>query len=127
MHMRVAGFAVACVMLLAACGSTEPSDSTLAGTWSITSFSDSGTVGVTTGTMTFAANGTWSALGTVTYPGEPLDSIVAAGTWAQDGLVLTLTPTGGAPGTWDLDFGGDEVVLTGRPPIFTVITLTRIP
>lgn len=112
-----------CLAALAACGSTEPSAPSLVGTWNLVSFSDSGTVGATTGTMTFAANGTWSVLGTVTYPGEPLDSLVASGLWVQNGYAVTLS--GASSGTWDLAFSGTQVVLTGRPPIFTAITLAR--
>lgn len=118
---------VALTWAFAACRSTEPSLPTIVGRWNIAGFSDSGTAGVTTGAMTFAAGGTWTALGTVTYPGEPLDSLEVSGTWAQSGLVLTLTAAGATPGTWDMVFTGDQLVLNGRAPIFTVITLTRAP
>ncbi len=117
--------ALGCAAVLVACQSTEPGAPSIVGSWNLASFSDSGTVGVTTGTMTFAAGGAWSVVGTVTYPGEPLDSLVASGTWSQQGTVLTLAPAGSAAGTWDMAFAGAELVLTARPPLFTVIALTR--
>lgn len=122
MSGRWACFALA---VLAACAGAEPSAPSLVGTWNLAGFSDSGTAGVTTGTMTFTAGGTWSVRGTVTYPGEPQDSITGGGTYAQDGTVLTMTPGGGPERVWDLAFSGNQVVITGRPPVYSVITLTK--
>ena len=113
------------IVAFAACTSAEPTAPSLVGTWNLASFSDSGAVGVTTGTMTFNAGGTWAVRGTVTYPGEPQDSLVGDGTWSQSGVVLTMAPTGGPSRTWDLTFTGNQVRITGRPPVFSVITLTR--
>lgn len=56
MNIKLACLA-ACLTGAAACGSIEPAVPSLEGTWIIASFSDSGTVGVTTGTMTFLAGG----------------------------------------------------------------------
>lgn len=125
MNTRSGFLVAACAAGLVACSSTEPSGPSIVGTWNLVSFSDSGTVGVTTGTMTFAAAGSWTVLGTVTYPGEPLDSLTGGGTWVQNGLVLTLGVSGGTSAIWDMAFSGNQVVLTGRPPVFSVITLAR--
>jgi len=75
--------------------------------------------------MTFSTGGMWSVRGTVTYPGEHQDSLVGEGTWSQSGFVVTMAPTGGPSRAWDLTFTGNQVVITGRPPVFSVITLTR--
>jgi len=104
---------VTIIALASGCDSTspEPSLTDLVGTWDLISMTDSVTVGTTTGTMTFGAGGTFSIVGTVTYPGEPTDSLVIAGTYAQSGSAVTLT-IGGTPSTWQVTFSGSEVVFT---------------
>ena len=49
------------------------------------------TAGTTTGTFVFRADGTFSANGTVTYPGEATDNIDVDGTYQQTGSSLVLT------------------------------------
>lgn len=108
--MRLPLWMVAAAVLAAGCESaTEPGGS-LEGTWNMIAFRSDGVDATITGTMVFAANGTVTANGVVTYPGEPPDTLADTGTWVQAGgqLVLTL---GGDTGTWSLTFSGDQVVL----------------
>lgn len=97
----------------------------LIGNWELASFSDHGVVGVTTGTMEFQPSGTFEVLGTVTYPGEPMDSLKLEGTWALAPGRVTLT-TGGESGVWDMTWHGQELTLTLEGPLPTnVIVLQR--
>ena len=117
---------VVLLTVLAGCQTaTSPTVLTVAGIWNISSYSDSGHVAVATGTWTFATDGNWSALGSATYPGGQTRGIVGLGTWAQNGFALTLNNLDGTTGVWDLAFSGNRLVLTGRPPVLTVVTLTR--
>jgi hypothetical protein len=115
------------LLVLLSCNSqdsTIPSQ-TLEGTWDIVGCSDHGVSGVTTGSATFRQDGTFTVLGTVTYPGEPVDSLDVSGTYkVYVGVVTLTTPDGTA--NWLLEFSGDRVVLTlagSDPP--TSITLKR--
>ena len=96
------------LLLIAACpGDDVPS---LQGAWTMVAFRADGADATITGTMTFAANGTVTAVGQVTFPGEAPDSLNDTGTWEQHGETLTMT-IGGDTGTWALAFDGDRVVL----------------
>ena len=120
--LRVAAVAA----LLAACGddSTAPVTS-LVGTWNLVGFTDAGVAAVTTGTWVFRADGTCSVNGTVTFPGEPTDPLIADGTFVQSGNSVTLT-IAAQMGTWTLTASGSQVVLTASgPPPANTITLRR--
>lgn len=107
--------ALAAVALLPlACGGTAPEQSIL-GVWALESFTDNGVVGATTGTVTFNDDGTWSVVGTVTYPGEPTDSLVVNGTYSLAGDKLTLT-IGDTTGVWAITWGSLHVTLVLQPP-----------
>jgi len=118
----------ACLLVfLVSCGdedSTSPSP-TLQGTWDLIGYVDHGISGATTGTATFRNIGTYAILGTVTYPGEPEDSLKVSGTYQVVGHIATLT-TPDDHGSWTLRFAGDRVVLSliGAEPS-TTMTLKR--
>jgi len=65
------------MFILASCGSDDSTGPrpTLEGAWDLTAYADHGASGVTTGTASFEHDGTFAILGTVTYPGEPVDSL----------------------------------------------------
>lgn len=99
------------VLLLAtvSCSSTEPIPS-IVGSWSMIAFRSDGVDATITGTMVFAANGTVTANGTITFPLEAPETLADTGTWSQAGRTLTLN-LGGDTGTWELAFTGSDVVL----------------
>ena len=104
--------------------STRPSPK-LEGTWDLIGYVDHGVPGATTGSATFRNDGTYSISGTVTYPGEPEDSLDVSGTYQVIATVATLTTPDG-PSSWSLTFSSDRVVLSLRgsePP--TTMTLRR--
>lgn len=113
-------------LLGAACGtdSTGPSTS-LVGTWDLVGFTDMGASAVTTGTCAFRSDGTFEIKGTITFPGEPTDSLLLDGGYVQNGSTVVLT-IGAETGTWTLTASGDEVTLTANePPPANTITLRR--
>jgi hypothetical protein len=67
----------------------------MAGAWDLIGYSDHGVSGVTTGSATFLHDGTFFILGTVTYPGEPTDSLDISGTYQVIAATLTLTTPDG--------------------------------
>jgi hypothetical protein len=88
---------------------------------------DHGVPGATTGTAQFASNGGFSIEGTVTYPGEPTDSIAVAGTYRIEGNTVALTVLD-ETATWTMTFSGDRVILSlagSAPP--TTMTLQQEP
>jgi hypothetical protein len=117
------------VLVWASCGSDSSTGPyrTLEGTWDLVGYSDHGVVGVTTGSSTFRDDGTFVILGTVTYPGEPVDSLDVSGTYQVAAGAAKLTTVDGTS-TWSLVFSGDQVLLTligSEPP--TRMTLKRQP
>jgi len=99
----------------------------MAGAWDLIGYSDHGVSGVTTGSATFLHDGTFFILGTVTYPGEPTDSLDISGTYQVIGATLTLTTPAGT-GTWSIAFSGDQVVLTlvgSDPPTRMILRKQR--
>jgi len=116
--------AVAWVTLaFVACAGSEPTRESvsLVGVWDWIGFSDHGVNGTTTGTATFSGDGTVSFIGTITYPNEPTDSVVVAGTFQQTGNTVVLA-LGSESATWTVSASGDEVVLTmvGPSPTNTI-------
>ena len=101
--------------LLCACSDSVGPAPSLVDTWALLSFTDHGTVGTTTGTMTFTPGNTFEVLGTVTYPGEPEDSIHVNGTYLVSGTTVTLT-VGIDTGVWDVHWTGSRYILTLRGP-----------
>jgi hypothetical protein len=87
----------------------------LLGTWDLIGFSDAGVQASTTGEAVFRADGTFSIDGTVTFPGEPTDTISVSGTYEQRGDHVDLT-IGEETGTWTAEFTDDDVVLTEVEP-----------
>jgi len=103
---------------------TDPND-LIQGTWNLVGYTDNGVSGVTTGTAVFSGDGTFSMQGTVTYPGEPADTIDVTGTYTAYKLGVTLTTDDGA-GNWSTTYSGDELTLRligSDPP--TAIALKR--
>jgi hypothetical protein len=116
------------VAFLAACAtdSTAPSTS-LVGTWDLIGFTDMGVAAITTGTWSFRTDGTFNVEGTITFPGEPTDSLVADGSYAQSGNSVALT-IAGQTGGWTLTASGNEITLTeNEPPPANTIMLRRRP
>lgn len=113
-------------LALAACNNdgTAPSVS-LVGAWDFIGFTDAGVAAVTTGTWTFAIDSSVSVNGTVTFPGEPTDSLVVAGTYSQNGNTVQLI-IGTGSGDWTITSNGDQIVLTEiEPPPANTVTLRR--
>jgi hypothetical protein len=121
-HVVVAG------SLLAACGSENTGPSTsLVGTWDLVGFTDMGIAAATTGTWTFRSDGTLSVNGTITFPGEPTEPLVAEGSYIQRGESVTLT-IGTQTGDWTLTKSGTELTLTEiEPPPANTIVLRERP
>lgn len=112
--------------LVAFCDDTSgPEAFSIVGTWDLIGFSDAGMEAETTGTWIFLADGTHSVDGTVTFPGEPVDSIAGNGTYEQMGTTLEFT-LGAETGSWTVEASRDTATLTevGPPPPNT-ITLQR--
>jgi hypothetical protein len=76
--------------------------------------------------MEFQPGGTFKVLGTVTYPGEPTDSLKLEGTWTVAPGRVTLT-TGGESGVWDMTWQGQELTLTLEGPLPTNVIVLRRP
>jgi hypothetical protein len=127
--LRTATLPVAlAVAVLASCStdSTAPVTS-LVGTWDLIGFTDMGIAAVTTGTWTFRADGTTGVDGTITFPGEPTEPLVAEGTYIQSGSRVTLT-MGAQTGSWSLVESGNEMTRTeNEPPPANTIRLRRRP
>jgi hypothetical protein len=112
------------VVAAIACGD---SIHTLVGTWTITSFNDHGTVGITTGTGTFDAGGTFAMAGTVTYPGELASTFDLTGSWTlrADSVDLTIE---GETTAWGVDFRSDaDVALSHADSEGTVVIALHHP
>lgn len=113
-------------LFTAACGqdAIQPATS-LVGSWDLVGFTDAGTAATTTGTWVFREDGTFSVSGTVTFPGEPTDSIVQQGSYLQQTDRVTLTMAS-QTGIWWLAWSDNRVTLTrdAAPPANT-ITLQR--
>lgn len=109
-----------------ACGKdpTAPGTS-LVGTWDLVGFSDAGVAAATTGTWVFRSDNTHSVNGTITFPGEPTETLVVDGTYAQNGTSVMLTMSG-QTGSWTLVASGSNVTLTeNEPPPANTIGLRR--
>ncbi len=115
------------VAALSSCGtddSTGPSRG-LEGVWNLLGYTNHGVSGITTGSATFGHDGAFVIEGTVTYPGEPTDTLDVSGTYRiEGGNVVLTTPT--EAGSWSVSFLGDRAVLSlvgAVPP--TTITLQK--
>ena len=109
----------------AACHDTSGPQISLVGTWDFIGFSDAGIEAATTGTWTFEAASAFHVRGTITFPGEPTDSLVATGSYSQQGNQVELT-IGPDTGSWTISGDGDVVVLTEiEPAPANTITLRR--
>ena len=116
----------ALALALAACNhdGTAPTVS-LVGMWNFVGFTDGGVAAVTTGTWTFEIDSTVIVAGTVTFPGEPTESLDFAGTYLQNGNTVQLSFSTGS-GDWTITSNGDQIVLTEiEPPPANTITLRR--
>ena len=122
------GFVFILWLMIPCCSSdtSEPkAPPSLQGTWDLIGFTDAGMAAVTTGVAEFRANATFSIDGTVTFPGEPTDTIAVAGTYLQSSGAVDLT-IDQTKTTWILDFSGDQVTLTeSEPPPANTMTLRR--
>ena len=97
----------------------------LVGTWDFIGFSDAGIEAATTGTWTFEAASAFHVRGTITFPGEPTDSLVATGSYSQQGNQVEMT-IGPDTGRWTITGNGTVVVLTEiEPAPANTITLRR--
>ncbi len=107
----------ASVIALAACSSPTDAGRTLAGTWDLVRFTESGVTGTMTGTAVFRGDRTFSVDGTVTYPGEPTDPLVMSGTYREENGTLEMTISGESI-TWSMTFSGGDLLLVSldNPP-----------
>lgn len=115
-------------LLAGACGtdSTAPGTS-LVGTWDLVGFTDAGVAALTTGTWIFSGDRTFRVRGTITFSGEPTDSLVVDGTYFQSGARVMLA-SAGQSSTWTLAASGEERTLTQQAPLpANTITLRRRP
>lgn len=95
------------------------------GVWDFIGFTDAGVTAVTTGTWTFAPDGSLAVDGTVTFPGEAPDTLVVTGAYVQQGRSVELI-IGGEHGTWTLTGNSQLIVLTEiEPPPANTVTLRR--
>ncbi len=83
----VARLALLAALTTVACGEEDgaPNAVSLVGTWDWIGFTDSGLAATVTGTMVFRTDGTYTVDGTITFPEEPTDELVASGTYVQSG------------------------------------------
>lgn len=117
-----------CLLLLAvlACSDTVTLGDRLLGTWTLASFEDRGVVGVTTGSWTFSESGAFSALGTITYPDEPTDSLDVVGTWREYSTSAIELTVAGDVSVWAVTLSGDTAVMAFTDVDGTVrITLAK--
>lgn len=113
-------------LALAACNNDQTAPSvSLVGVWDFVGFTDGGVAAVTTGTWTFAIDSSVIVDGTVTFPGEPTDSLDVAGTYLQNGNTVQLI-IGTGSGDWTITSNGDQIVLTEiEPAPANTVTLRR--
>jgi len=125
--VRCGGWLLAGAMVwgVAACGGTGVTPQ-LAGSWLLTGYTDHGVAGVTTGSMEFRTDGTFRTLGTVTYPGEPLDSLHVTGAYELNGDAALTLIVGPDTSAWTITWGDAIATLTLKePPPQSAITLAR--
>ncbi len=110
---RRAILVLAGLALFGGCGTNDPGEpgATLQGAWSLMSYADHGVTASTTGTASFETNGSFTILGEITFPGEPVDSLQVSGTWSMRGDRATLVTSEGS-GEWAVSFSGTEATLS---------------
>jgi hypothetical protein len=126
--MRRAGMlAVAAVaMLLTACSDRTTTGDRLVGTWLLSAYEDHGEPASTTGTWSFWSDASFSVLGTITFSGEPADSLDVIGTWMEQGPSAIAMTVVGETTIWDVALATDTAVLILPDETGAVrITLTR--
>jgi hypothetical protein len=103
--------------VLGGCGEDDPCmpGQTLEGSWDLIGYADHGVWAATSGTATFGADGGFVVAGTVTFPGEPADTLALSGIWSMSGDRAVLTTTDGS-GEWVVGFSGPEATLTLMGP-----------
>jgi hypothetical protein len=125
MNIKAAALLATLAWAGVACGDETGPQISLVGTWDFIGFSDAGIEAATTGTWTFEANNAFHVIGTVTFPGEPTDSLVVSGSYSQQESQVELT-IGADTGSWTITGDGDVVVLTEiEPAPANTITLRR--
>jgi len=111
-HPGIVRLAALLAVSLAACGDDTTTGDQLVGTWALAAYDDHGTVGVTTGTWTFLSDATFTVLGSITYPGEPTDSLDVIGTWMEQGEAAVAMTVEGETTVWDVSVTPDTAVLS---------------
>lgn len=125
MNVKAAALIVTLAWAGVACGDETGPEISLVGTWELIGFSDAGIEAATTGTWTFEPGNTFHVRGTITFPGEPTDSLVTSGSYSQQASQVELT-IGPDTGSWTITGNGSVVVLTEiEPPPANTITLRR--
>lgn len=95
------------------------------GIWDIVGYVDQDVAAAAAGRAEFRTDGHFTMSGTLTFPGEPVDTLSVAGTYQQLGARVTLTTPDGS-GVWRMTALGSTLTLTlsgVTPP--TRITLSR--
>ena len=122
--MKITAVALIALAGVACSDGTGPPIS-LVGTWDFIGFSDAGIEAAATGTWTFETNNAFHVRGTITFPGEPTDSLVTSGSYSQQASRVELT-IGPDTGSWTITANGTMVVLTEiEPAPANTITLRR--
>lgn len=125
MKTKAAALIALLAFTCAGCSDGSGPQVSLAGNWDFIGFTDAGIEATTTGTWTFEANGSFNVRGTVTFPGEPTDSVVSSGTYSQDGQQLELM-IGVDTARWTIAGANELIVLTEvEPAPANTITLRR--
>jgi hypothetical protein len=123
--LRPFRFLLLALVVLACDDSTGPAPG-LQGSWLLAEYVDAGVVGTTSGTMTFDPNGTFATEGTVTYPGEPEDSLTTSGSWSQKGSTVTLVVEGDTS-EWEISGTDLQVTLRLRGQLAVTRIVLRRP
>jgi len=112
--MKRAGLAAAVALVagvFTACGDATTIGDQLVGTWNLAAYADHGDPAVTTGTWSYFSDATFSVLGTVTFAGEPTDSLDVIGTWREQGAAAIAMTVAGETTVWNVTIAPDTAVI----------------
>jgi len=112
--------------VLGACSESNTIGDQLLGTWNLAAYAAGSQTAVTTGTWTFFEDATFLALGSITYEGEPTDSLDVEGEWQEQGPASITLTVAGETTLWNVTIAPDTAVLELPDPEGTVrVTLAK--